>query len=241
MAALKVQHTRRSLGYLWLILEPMMNAAIMYVIFALIMHSRTPDFLVFLMIGTTAWSLFENSISGGMQSIQGKSSLLRQIYLPKFIFPITFVLSSAIKYLSIALIVLIFALLLGHRPNVWILLTPINLLAQVMLGLGLSMPLAIATVYFKDLETVVRSMLKALMFLSGVFYTSARIPENYQFWFYLNPMAGLIESYRCMIMGTGTPNLNHTWYALGLGILFFVMGMAMCIKMDRKIAKMLGP
>lgn len=241
LAALKVQHTRRSLGYLWLLLEPLLNTGIYFVIFSLILHTKTEDFIVFLLIGTTAWSHFEGSVMAATQSIQSKASLLRQIYVPKFIFPITAVLSLSIKYVIMATIVLILSFVMGHRPNAWFLFLPVNILAQFLLGLGLGMPLAICTVYFRDLDTVLRSLLKALMFLSGIFYSIDRIPEQFRPLFYANPMAGVIENYRRILMGTGAPDLGHTFYAMGLGLVLFVLGYWLLKKMDRKISKQLGP
>ncbi|HVU38451.1 MAG TPA: ABC transporter permease [Opitutales bacterium] len=237
LAGLKSEARQQFLGYIWLLLEPCITTAIVYVVYVFIFQTRGADQVVMLLVGTIVWQWFESSVMQGMGGIKAKLHIMIHFKLPKYIFPLVGILTNTWKFLCVFLVLLTFCAACGFPPNWHFLWLPLVLAAQLVLIIGLALPLAIAVTYFSDLTTVVSSIFRLLMFISGVFFTVTTVPPAARRYFYLNPMAGLIESYRYVIMWHQGPNLAALAYALCWGLSFGTLGLVWCSYIDGKILK----
>ncbi len=140
-AGLRNEIARTYIGVLWWLLEPTLNALTMYLVFGMLLTSRRPDFLPFLLIGTFSWQWFSGSVIGAAGSIIAKSGLMQQVYLPKIIFPLVNVLNNSWKFLF-AFAVLILVVSLTHAAPGWAYAAlPIVLFTQFLLNLAIGIPL----------------------------------------------------------------------------------------------------
>lgn len=237
LAGLKSEARQNFLGYIWFLLEPAITTAIMYAVYVLIFQSGGPDRVVMLLIGTIIWQWFESSVMQGMMGIKAKLHIMIHFTLPKYIFPLVGIFTNTWKFLCVFTVLLVFCAVSGYPPNWQYLWLPAVLLVQLVLIIGLALPLAVGIVYFNDLMTVTSSLFRLLMFLSGVFYTSKIVPPDAMVYFYINPMAGLIESYRNIIMERQPPNFAVLAYALCCGLILCVSGLFVSRFIDGKILK----
>lgn len=237
LAGLKSEARQNFLGYIWFLLEPAITTAIMYLVYVLIFQSAGKDKVVLLLLGTILWQWFESSVMQGMMGIKSKLHIMTHFTLPKYIFPLVGIFTNTWKFLCVFFVLLVFCTLSGYPPNIYFLWLPVVLGVQLILIIGLALPLAVAIVYFNDLVTVTSSIFRLLMFLSGVFYTSSVVPPQAMEYFYINPMAGLIEASRDIIMQQRAPNLAILIYALSCGLALCGLGLLLSRFIDGKILK----
>jgi ABC-type polysaccharide/polyol phosphate export permease len=238
LAGIKAESRQNYLGYLWYLLEPALAATVFYFAFAGIM-GRGLDTVMFLLVGLTVWQWYEGSCLAAATAIKAKIHILQHFDLPKFIFPLVTILISTWKFLCVGLVIVVGYLALGknHWPAwsyFWLL--PV-LACQLLLIVSVSIPLAIAAAYFNDALTLAASVFRVLYFLSGIFFSSSLVPPALLGVFYANPMAGLIEAYRAVLIERQAPNLHVLLYAALLGGIQLGFGLLLSARVNRRILK----
>ena len=210
-AELRAERSRSYLGIAWWLIEPAMQMAVYYVVFALALKTQTPDFVPFLLIGLTAWQWFKSSISHGGMAIWQSLALIRQVRLPVALFPSVQVLADAIKFLFIFSILLIVLWCSGFGPNVtYVALLPI-LLVELLFASAIAYLVAAVVPLVPDLRFIIEQILIVAMFLSGVVFPLHDLPPGLQDLLALNPIVVLIDALRGILMYAQWPN----WIAIG--------------------------
>ncbi|MCC8992943.1 MAG: ABC transporter permease [Candidatus Contendobacter sp.] len=212
LADLRAEAARTYIGFLWWVLDPLIFMAIFYVVFGLLLRRSTPDFVPFLLIGLVSWRWFQNTITHSATSILGGRSLMQQVYVPKIIFPLVIILTDLVKFGLVLMLLLIYLWLAGFSVGWTYLALPALLMTQFLLILGLTLSVAAVVPFVPDLKYLTEHALQILFYFSGIFFSGASIPENYQPYFYLNPMASIIEAHRDILIYQKWPN----WLALAL-------------------------
>jgi lipopolysaccharide transport system permease protein len=236
-AGLKSEARQNFLGYVWFLLDPAINTATMYLVYVLIFHSRDPSTVPMLLLGTMSWQWFESSITVGMQGIRSKLHIMIHFTLPKFIFPLVGIFANTWKFLCVFVVLLAVCAFCGDPPHLSFLYLPLVMGAQLVLIVGLTLPLAIMTAYFNDMVTVASSVFRLLMFLSGVFFYATQVPGDAGKYIFLNPMAGLIDCYREIVVYRQSPNMYALIYAVLFGLIFCLIGLTWSFYIDGKILK----
>lgn len=199
-AELKGESLRSYLGMLWWVLEPIMYMAAFYLVMTSIKGRGGLDFVIFLLLGLVPWKWFASTISMMCGSIQGNAGLMRQVYLPKWIFLFITVTKSTFKFSIIFVLLLIFLLVTGHEVTTSWLLLPVVLLFQFIVMFGIGAILASVIPIIPDIRQVVDNVMLLLFFLSGIFFDLNEIAdETKKDLLLLNPMATMIDSYRRLI------------------------------------------
>lgn len=204
---LKVRYKNSILGVLWSLLNPLLMTVVFTVVFTLMIPSGSQEnYPVFFMCGFLPWTFLSGSLLGGTGSIVNNAPLIKKVYFPREILPISEVLSNLINFF-IALIVL-FALVLafGIPLTAAVLMLPLIILAQVMFVAGMALILTTANVFYRDTQHILEIVMQAWFFLTPIFYPIDILPESkvilgmtvdIQLWLRrLNPMASLVASYR---------------------------------------------
>lgn len=206
------------MGILWWILDPIIFMFIFYLVFGVLMLRGEPGFLAFLLTGLVTFQWFQNTVGAGTNSIQSGQGLMQQVYLPKVIFPLVHILTDLFKFSLIFILLLIFLWLSGHPPGITYLALPLLLLIELALIVSVTCLAAALVPVMPDLSHAVRHSLRMLLFVSGVFFSADIIPEQYQFYFYLNPVATLLASFRDVLLYNAWPNWAALAYVVGLSI-----------------------
>lgn len=205
---LKVRYKNSALGVLWSLLNPLLMTLVFTVVFTLMIPGGydLPDYPVFFMCGFLPWSFLSTSLTSSTGSIVGNANLIKKVYFPREILPLSDVLSNLIHFF-LALTVLfamLFVFQIGLSATVLIL--PLVILAQFLFVTGLSFFLSTANVFYRDTKHILGPLMQAWFFLTPIFYPITVLPEskeilgmtvNVQLWARrLNPMASLVASYR---------------------------------------------
>jgi ABC-type polysaccharide/polyol phosphate export permease len=204
---LKVRYKNSVLGVLWSLLNPLAMTLVFTIVFTLMVRNQSqPNYPVFFLCGFLPWSLLNETVTGATSSIIKNSSLIKKVYFPREILPLSVVLSSLVNFL-VALVVLFGMLFAFDVGLTWaVLMLPLIIFAQLMFVTGLAFMLATANVFYRDTEHIMQVVLRAWFFLTPIFYSIYILPERQQIlgmvidirlWTRrLNPMASLIASYR---------------------------------------------
>ena len=212
---LKVRYKNSILGVAWSWLSPL-GMMIVYTVFFGILRPNDDirHYPVLLMCGMLPWTLCVDSILQATNSIVGNAQLIKKVYFPREVLPISVVLSNLVNFMSALPIFFGLVLVLKAPLTWWVLLLPVTILIQLAFVLGLSFFLATLNVFYRDTQHLLSVVVQAWFFLTPVFYPIQTVPEqahilgisfNAQLWLRrLNPMASIIASYRDLLYH-GTP------------------------------------
>lgn len=225
---LKIKYRRSILGYLWSLLNPLMMMCVMSYVFSEIFQSNVPNFPLYLICGQTLWGFFNESTSMAMHSVMQNGSLIKKVYIPKFIFPFSRVLSCFVT-MSFSLVAILIVMVFTKAPFYWTSLlfwVPLAFLFVFCCGVGLALS-ALAT-YFRDITHLYGVLTMAWMYWTPIFYDMAILPENVQKTISWNPMYSYITFFRSLVVYGQIPG-GDVWMmcivcsliSLALGLLVF--------------------
>ncbi len=201
-ADIKAETARSYLGILWWLIEPVLYLCAFYILFVLVMQRGGPDFVPNFLCGAIVWKWFDSGLKGGGHSISANRGLLQQVYVQKFIFPVIAVLGSSARFFPVFAVFTTFLLLYGMPVRETWLAVPLVMLVQFSLVLALAMLLSAITPFLPDIKVAIDNGMMFLFFISGVFFNINEVHEPLRSYLLLNPMAGLIDEYRnIMIRG----------------------------------------
>ena len=211
-ANLNSEASRTYLSFLWWIIDPVLTMLVFYIVFGVLLQRGTKDYVPFLLIGLTIWQWFANTINHGKSSILENRRLMEQVHLQKAIFPSIIILMDLFKFLIVFALIIVFLWIYGFGVNITYLALPALILVQFLLISAFTYFLAAIVPFIPDLKFLIPTLIQLVFFLTGIFFPSSSISEENKFYFYLNPMANLIEDYRNVLMYGLWPD----WYTLGL-------------------------
>jgi len=232
-ADLRAEAAKTYINYLWWVIDPILSMLVFYVVFGLIFHRDGEGFIQFLLTGLVIWTWYKQSVSHAGNSILAGKGLMNQVHVPKLVFPLVTLLTDLTKFGFVLSLLLIFLWLSGYAPGSAYLALPLVLATQLMLTAALGFTLSAIVPYVPDLKLLVENLLHLQFFLSGIFYSAEHIPEQYQFWFYLNPMASLIEDYRSILLH----NMWPAWGRLSLLVLFSAAVIAGAVALIQRLER----
>lgn len=230
--SLKADASRYFLGYVWWILEPALFVAVFYVVFELILQSRTENFLVFLMCGKFTFIWFSKSVTHASRSIVTGKGLIGKLDLPKSLFPVALIHEGLYKQATV--FVLLFAVVLGAGYTAgwhWLWLLPVivvNYLMIVACGLAASVLVCL----FFDFTMLVQLGMMFLLFVSGIFWNPRELPnpDTTDLILTLNPIAFIVDAYRQILLAGVPPDAQHL---LVLGLVSAAAVIAILLLMKR--------
>ena len=237
-AELSAEAARTFLGILWWLIEPVLYMSVFYLIFGVLFQRGGEDFVYFLLIGLVVWKWFDSAIRSGMVSLQTNAAVIQQVYQPKYIFPVIVVLINTAKFLLVLLLLLLFLLISGKPVSMtWLALLPL-IGVQFVLIVGITSVCATVIPFVPDLKLVVDNGLTMMFFLSGVFFDISAVPEHFQVWLRLNPMAVLIDSYRSVLLLGQMPDWGHLFWVLLCSCVLMVAAVRVFNRNDRIYPKL---
>lgn len=237
----KIRYRNMSLGILWSLLNPLVMLGVLVFVFSYV-HPQ-PDrrfFPVFLLLGLIPFNFFSLCISASTGSIVENASLIKKVIFPRYILPVSVVLSQCI-HLLIQLFLLVFFILLLRVPvtttSLWLL---VALAVELLFILGLSLITSTLNVYFRDVQYVVQSMLTILFWFTPVFYALGNAHQNLSRPLYLlfiaNPLAGCIEAARRGVLYGSAPELDSFLAAMVVSAVTLVVGVWTFARLQRRFS-----
>lgn len=211
----KVRYKQSVLGITWAILQPMALMAIYTVIFSVVSRIQTngTPYAVFVFSALLPWTFCSNAISGAANSLVAHQYLITKVYFPREILPLTYLAAAVFDFLIAAAVLAGMMAWYGIPPTWNLLWVPVILAVAVLFTIGVSLVLSALQVSFRDIGLALPLAMQLWMFASPVVYPMSSVPVRFQLWYALNPMAGVVESFRRVAVEGRPPDLT----ALGIG------------------------
>lgn len=201
----KTKYKRSVLGVLWSFLNPLLTMSVQYIVFSTLFRSNIQNFALYLLIGIVCFSYFSEATGLTLTSIVSNASLITKVYVPKYLYPLTRVMSSTVNFL-LALIPLFAVLLLTRTPLSWsFLLLPLPILCLFCLCLGVGMVLASSMVFFRDTQFLWSVLSMLWMYATPIFYPESILPQRLMPLFKCNPLYHILRFMRTILMDGVSP------------------------------------
>lgn len=225
------------LGVLWSYLNPILMLIVYSFVFTKIMKIDIENYSMFLFTAFIPWTFFTTSISQGSLSTVSNGNLMKKVYFPREIIPISSVTANAINFMISTIIVLAALLVTNIGLSYNLLFFPLILLIQYILTLGITFITSSLIVYARDLEHIISVFLMALFYATPIVYSLDMIPKEYSFLFKLNPMASIIQGYRDILFYKKSPDLKSLIVVALISIIIFIIGHFVFKKLEKNFVE----
>lgn len=247
---IKLQYRNSVLGVFWTLLQPLLTMVVISIVFAGIFgrdSSKVVNYSVYLLTGRLLFDFFQQSTKKGMRSIRGNATIIKKVYVPRYIYPLSNVLSTFVTF-AISLIDLVVVIgffnIINKDPITltWRIvgfLIPIILL--MFISMGVSMILATLDVFFRDIEYLYDVFCLLLFYVTPVFYTIDRLgitSDAVMKLLKLNPLYGIIDMARSFILFGNDLAAHWDWFSLiycvGFALVSNIIGFLLFYKQQDK-------
>lgn len=201
----KTKYKRSVLGILWSFLNPLLTMTVQYIVFSTIFRSDIPNFALYLLTGIVCFNFFSEASSMALMSIVGNAPLITKVYVPKYIYPLSRVLSSSINLLFSLIPLLAVMLITGAPLRPALLLLPFGLICLFLFSLGIGLLLSTAMVFFRDTQFLWGVVSMLWMYLSPIIYPESIIPVKFLTLYKCNPLYHIIRFIRIILMDGLSP------------------------------------
>ncbi|HWT75190.1 MAG TPA: ABC transporter permease [Mobilitalea sp.] len=194
---IKLKYRRSYLGILWTLLEPLLTMLVLTMVFENFYGRKDNAFPIYVLTGRLLYAYFSNATKSAMKSIRTNGQMIKKVYVPKYIYPLSSILSQFVTFL-ISLIVLVgVAIVLKIRPTIYLLEAIVPLLILFVMVLGIGLILATLAVFFRDMEYLWGVILMLIMYCSAIFYDPTRVIKTGYGWILTcNPLYSVIVNFR---------------------------------------------
>lgn len=237
-ADLRAEVERTYLGFLWWIFEPLMFMAVFYYVFGVLRGTGGVEYVAMLLVGLVFWQWIKSGISHSSDSITHSLFLMRQVRLPAALVPLMVISTDTVKFVFVLTILLIALWVLGYPPTLSWLQLPLILFTALLLIVGAGTLIAAWCPLFPDLKFVVETLLLLMMFLSGVFFSRTEVPEVMRAWFFLNPVAVILDGARQALLHDAAVDAVRLCIAASVGAVLCVAGVASANALQRRYPKL---
>lgn len=231
---LKSRYKGSVLGFLWMFLNPLLQLCVYTIVFSTIMRMDIEKFYLFMFVALIPWLFFSSCLSAGPNVIFSQQDMVKKIYFPREVLPISFTVSQFVNMLLSFIVV--FAAVIISRVTInpiALLYLPLIMIIEFVLGLGITYIVSALTVYFRDLQYVMGIISMAWMYLTPVIYPVEMVPEQFVDLFYLNPMTAITIAYRDILYYGRIPEMSTLANAVIMGIAVLIIGQFAFSKLQR--------
>lgn len=227
------------LGVLWSFLNPLLQISVYALIFSLILKNDLPNYSIFLCCGLIPWNFFANSINKAAFTFIENGNIIKKVFFPREIIPISAVTGEMVNFLISTIIILGFTIFGGIGISKYILFYPIILIAQYLIILAISLIISSICVYFRDLQHFIGIALQLLFYATPIVYSVSSIPDEYQWILKYNPMTYIINSYRDIFYSQTMIDVKQIGILMIIGIIGCVLGYRIFSKLQKGFAEQL--
>lgn len=237
---IKGQYRRSSLGLLWILLQPMFYLAIFIGVRQVLgVSSEGAPYVLLALTGIIPWIFFSNCVNRVTPSISSNAAILKKSDIPREIFPIIGILGTMVELLFTGMIL---ALVMGWYqvsvgwPLLWL---PVLILLTAAIALALGLGLAAIGTFHNDLLFAIPYVMQMWMLASPVFYPLSQVPEKWHWLYGINPMVGVIEGFRDVLIRNEHPDLTLLAMSAGFGLVVMAISLPLYRRMSNYFADIL--
>lgn len=238
---LKVRYAQTVLGAAWAVVQPVLTMVIFTVVFGRFakVPSEGVPYPVFSLAALVPWTYFATAFAGASTSLVASTNLITKIYFPRLVIPFAPVVGGLVDF-AIAFVILVATM--GYyriMPSaVALLLLPLLVVAMVMTSAGVGCWLAALNIKYRDIKYIVPFLVQVWLYVSPVAYPMSVVPARYRLLYALNPMAGVIEGFRSVLLHTSAVPWPMIAFSLLSGFVFFATGVLYFRSTERVFADM---
>ena len=202
----KVRYKQTLLGAAWAILQPLLTMVVFSIFFGKLarMPSDGVPYPLFAYVALVPWTFFANGLTLASNSLVANQTLLRKVYFPRLVIPVSAVAAGLIDF-GIAFVVLLgLAARYGVPLTVNMIWLPALVLLALVTALGVGLWFAALNVLYRDIQYVVPFLVQVWLYATPIVYPSSLVPERWRTLYAINPMVGVVEGFRWALLGTGT-------------------------------------
>ena len=230
---LKLKYRRSILGYVWSLLNPLLMMIVMSLVFSYMFRFDIPNYPLYLICGQTLWIFFNESTNMAMHSVLANGALIRKVYIPKYIFPISRVLSSFVT-MSFSLVAILIVMIFTRVPLTWkMLLVPVPLVFLLVFCMGIGMILSALAVYFRDIVHLYGVLTMAWMYATPIFYPISAVPQEVAVIIHFNPMYHYITFFRQLVLYGTIPGADIWLACILTSTVMFLIGFLVFRRMQK--------
>lgn len=221
----KVRYKQSLLGAAWAILQPLSTTILFALVFSRFVRIDTggAPYPIFYYAALLPWTFFASSVSFGTGSLVSNQSLVTKIYFPKEILPISAVLASFVDFVVAASIFVGMMIIYRVPVGPSLIMLPVLLAIQMLLTIGVVLSASALNVFYRDIRFVVPLGVQLWMYLTPIIYPVTQVPEQFRaLYMTVNPMAGLIDSYRRIVLSTEWPQYPYLLSSAVISIAVFL-------------------
>jgi lipopolysaccharide transport system permease protein len=235
---IKTRYAQSVLGVGWAVIQPVFSMVIFTVVFGNLANvsSDGVPYALFSYTALVPWTFFSGSLTAATGSLIAQRNMITKVYFPRLIVPIAPVLGRLLDFGIASVILAGFMIWFGYSPTSGALALPLLIILMIFTAAGVGMWLTALSIQYRDINYGMSFGVQLLMYAAPVVYPASSVPEQYRFWFSLNPMVGVIEGFRSALLGTQPMPWNDIAVGSAIAILILISGMLYFRRMERVFA-----
>ena len=208
LSEVRAENRQLYIGFSWWILEPLAYLTVLYLVFGIIMERGGPGFIGFLLVGFVFWRWMDGTVKKTAQSFLGAKGIITQVNLPHWLFPLSEVLSAALRFSVVLGLLILFCLVYTGQAGWAYLALPPLLALNLLFVFSLGLLFACIIPHVPDARKIIDNLFQLLFFASGIFFDIRQLDENIVQWLLLNPFAAFLLSYREIMLNGKVPGAD---------------------------------
>ena len=225
------------LGVLWSFINPLLQTIVYTIVFSIIMKNQMDNYLIFVVTGIIPWNFFLTTMIQGMTTVKANAGIIKKVYFPREILPISVVLSGLVNFFISCLIIILFCLFSGVGLSWHIILVPFIALIQFFFTLGLVFALSAINIYIQDTEYIIQFVLNMAFYATPILYLPSTLPELFQKVLNLNPMTHILYAYRNAFMYHTVPDIKIMLILVVMSVVVCFIGYKIFKKLEKGFAE----
>lgn len=236
---IKVRYKQTVVGAAWSIVRPLLTMIVFTIVFSRIAKlpsEGTAPYAILVYAAMLPWQFFSNALTESSNSLIGNTNLITKVYFPRLIIPASSVITSFVDFaISFGLLLVLMAFY-QYVPSWQIVFLPLFVVLSFFTAFGIGLYLTALNVKYRDFRYIIPFIVQFGLYISPVGFSSNVVPDQYRFWYNLNPMVGVIDGFRWCILGEAELNMTSVLSAVLISALFTWVGIWYFRKMERSFA-----
>jgi len=235
---IKTRYAQSVMGVGWAIIQPVFSMIVFTVVFGNIakINSEGVPYAIFSYTALVPWTYFSSSLTDSSRSLISSKNLITKVYFPRLVIPIAPVLAKLIDFGISFLILIGMMVWFGIMPTIWAAFIPIFVLIMMLAAAGVGMWLTALSIQYRDIQYGSSFFIQLFMYISPVIYPASNVPEKFQLVYAMNPMVGVIEGFRAVLLGTQSMPWFYIWIGSASALVLFISGALYFRRMERYFA-----
>jgi ABC-type polysaccharide/polyol phosphate export permease len=237
----RVKYDNSVLGYFWSLLKPLLMFGTLYLVFSVFVRWEVENYVLYLLLGIVLWNFLSEVTLNSMVLLEGKASILKKIYFPRWIIVIASSLTSLLTLLLNMVVFFIFFIFSGAHFHTGALLLVVYLAELYILVVGVALLLCALYPKFRDIHHIWEVFVQLGFWATPIIYPISIVPAKYHTVIFLNPVARIIQGCRNALIGQGSEFLGFTNHIIiiSFAACLFIVGLVMFNKLSRSFAEVL--